>query len=207
MLHPDTELRFINPRIGHGVFATRPIPQGTVVWALDRFDRRYLLEEVRALEPIYQQILEKYCFRDREGRWIFCWDHTRYINHSFRPTCIATPYQCELAVVDIAAGQEITNDYGFFNIIEPFDCLPEAGCQRTRVMPDDLLRCAEIWDRQLAAAYPRFEAVPQPLAEVLAPENRQALSRIARGETAPLSIRSCYCETIPTSHACPTSHA
>lgn len=192
MLHPDTEVRFVNEVVGNGVFAVRPIPRGTAVWALDRFDRVMREEEVRALEPVYQEILEKYCFRDREGNWIFCWDNTRFINHSFRPTCIATPYQFEIAVVDIAAGQEITNDYGFFNIIEPFDCLPEPGCERTRVMPDDILRCAPEWDRQLAAALGRFSAVAQPLAGLIRPEHLATVQRVARGEIPPVSIRACY---------------
>lgn len=192
MLHPNTEVRFINQQVGHGVFATRPIPAGTAVWALDRFDRVWREDEVRALEPVYQEILEKYCFRDREGSWVFCWDNTRYINHSFRPTCIATPYQFEIAVVDIAAGQEITNDYGFFNIIEPFDCLPEDGIARTRVLPDDLLRCAPEWDRQLAAAFARFQQVAQPLAPIIKPEHLATLARIARGEEPPASIINCY---------------
>lgn len=192
MLHPDTEVRFVNEVIGNGVFATRPIPRGTAIWVLDRFDRVMGEEEVRALEPVYQQILEKYCFRDREGNWIFCWDNTRFINHSFHPTCIATPYQFEIAVVDIAAGQEITNDYGFFNIIEPFDCLPEPGCARTRVMPDDILRCAPEWDRQLAAALACFAAVAQPLAGLIKPEQLATVQRVARGEIPPASIRACY---------------
>lgn len=192
MLHPDTEVRFINELVGHGVFATRPIPRGTAVWALDRFDRVLREDEVRSFEPIYQEILEKYCFRDREGRWIFCWDNTRYINHSFNPTSITTPYQFEIAVVDIAVGQEITNDYGFFNIIEPFDCLPEAVSPRSRVLPDDLLRYAPEWDRQLAAAFAEFAKVPQPLAAVIKPEQLATAGRIARGEIAPDSILSCY---------------
>ncbi|MFH7320991.1 hypothetical protein ACHHRT_10340 [Desulfurivibrio sp. D14AmB] len=103
-------------------------------------------------------------------------------------------------MVDIAAGQEITNDYGFFNIIEPFDCLPEAGCSRTRVMPDDLLRCAPEWDRLLAAAYARFDQVTQPLAPVIKPEHLASLNLIARGEAPPASILTCYFDPT-TTHA------
>lgn len=198
MLHPDTEVRFVNELIGNGVFAIRPIPKGTAVWVLDRFDRVMREQEVRALEPVYQEILEKYCFRDREGRWIFCWDNTRFINHSFHPTCITTPYQFEIAVVDIAAGHEITNDYGFFNIIEPFDCLPEPGSSRTRVMPDDILRCAPKWDQQLVSALACFAQVPQPLAELMAPEHLATAQRIARGEIPPASIRACYFDSTRT---------
>lgn len=194
MLHPATEVRFVDPAIGSGVFATRLIPRGTIVWALDRFDRVYTVDAVRALEPVYQEILERYCFRNRRGEWIFCWDNTRYINHSFRSNCIATPYDCEIAVRDIQAGEELTNDYGFFNIIEPFDCLPEPGCERRRVLPDDLTRYAAEWDRLLAQAYPALLQVEQPLIDLLSPAQRQVLVAVSRGDLAPASIRTNYCE-------------
>ncbi|MDH4100570.1 MAG: SET domain-containing protein [Nitrospirota bacterium] len=194
MLHPYTELRFVNDQIGHGIFATRFIPRGTVIWVQDNFDRVHTEAEVRAMEPVYQDILEKYSFRDCQGRWVFCWDNTRFINHSFNPNCIATPYQFELAVEDIEAGQEITNDYGFFNIIEPFDCFPEEGSDRTCVMPDDLLRCAEEWDTRLAAAFTRFDKVEQPLSGLIKPEFMDKARAIARGEIEHDSIRTCYYE-------------
>ncbi|TYT73767.1 SET domain-containing protein [Desulfobotulus mexicanus] len=192
MLHPHTEVRFISEEIGRGVFATRPIPKGTVVWVQDRFDRVFTEAEVRSLEPVYQEILETYCFRDRCGRWIFCWDNTRYVNHSFSPTCILTPYGFELAVQDIEVGQQITNDYGFFNIIEPFDCLPEEGCQRSRVLPDDILRFAEIWDTRLAEAFTFFNRVAQPLSGLISKENHDIALAIAKGERSADSIRCCY---------------
>ena len=192
MLHPHTEVRLIDERIGHGVFATRLIPRGTAVWVRDKFDRVYTEAEVRELEPVYQEILEKYCFRDREGSWVFCWDITRFINHSFCPTCIATPYGFEIAVVDIEPGRQITNDYGFFNIIEPFECFPEAGCDRTMVMPDDILRYGEEWDRQLASAFRSFNLVDQPLDFLVDPAVLAKVRRIAAGAEKLDSIRSCY---------------
>lgn len=192
MLHPHTEVRLIDDRIGHGVFATRLIPKGTAVWVLDKFDRVYTEAEVRELEPVYQEILEKYCFRDRHGRWVFCWDITRFINHSFCPTCITTPYGFEIAVVDIEPGRQITNDYGFFNIIEPFECFPEPGCDRTIVMPDDILRHGEEWDRQLADAFKYFSKVEQPLDKLIGSATLAKVRRVAAGEQELDSIRSCY---------------
>jgi uncharacterized protein len=192
MLHPHTEIRFINTQIGYGIFATRLISKGTVVWVQDDFDRVYTEEQVKNLEPVYRRILEKYCFRDHLGRWIFCWDNTRYINHSFYPTCITTPYQFEIAVTDILPGQEITNDYGCFNIIEPLECFPEPGCDRTLLMPDDLLRHGEKWDRQLADAFRFFDKVKQPLASLVKPEHLARAIMIARGEAVPDSISNCY---------------
>jgi len=201
MLHPHTEVRRIDERIGYGVFATARIPKGTVVWVQDQFDRVYTEAEVRALPPVYQEILEKYCFRNCAGGWVFCWDITRFVNHSFRPTCLTTPYGFEIAVVDIEPGQEITNDYGCFNIIEPFECFPEQGCDRTVVMPDDLLRHAEQWDAQLADAFPFLHKLAQPLADLLAPATLAKVQRIAAGEEPLDSIRCCYYNPALRSHA------
>lgn len=192
MLHPDTEVRFINPQIGNGVFATKLIPKGTLVWVQDDFDRLFTEAEVRALDPLYQEILERYCFINRQGFWVFCWDNTRFINHSFRANGLVTPYGGEIAVRDIPAGEQITNDYGCFNIIEPFDCFPEDGCERTRVMPDDLLHHADQWDALLRDAYPLYSRLEQPLAKLLSAQQRHDLEAVSCGAAEPVSIRHCY---------------
>jgi hypothetical protein len=57
MIHPDTELQFINDKIGYGVVATKLIPKGTITWALDKLDRIFSPEEVRKLDPPYQACL------------------------------------------------------------------------------------------------------------------------------------------------------
>jgi hypothetical protein len=49
MVHPDTELRFVSPAIGWGVFATRDIPTGTITWALDALDQHFSDEDMRRL--------------------------------------------------------------------------------------------------------------------------------------------------------------
>jgi hypothetical protein len=38
LIHPDSELRFINPVMGYGLFATKTIPKGTVTWVGDPLD-------------------------------------------------------------------------------------------------------------------------------------------------------------------------
>ena len=41
MIHPKTELQFINKEIGYGVVATEFIPAGTITWVLDKLDREF----------------------------------------------------------------------------------------------------------------------------------------------------------------------
>ncbi|MCB0425649.1 MAG: SET domain-containing protein, partial [Mangrovimonas sp.] len=83
MIHPDTELSFISKEVGYGVVATKHIPAGTITWVLDKLDREFSPEHLETLEPVYQEILNTYTYRNNKGNYILCWDHGRYVNHSF----------------------------------------------------------------------------------------------------------------------------
>lgn len=192
MLHPDTELRFISDAVGYGVVATRLIPKGTITWVMDDLDQRFTPAEVAKMTDVYKTILDKYTFRDNTGDYVLCWDHARFINHSFRANCITTAYDFELAVRDIRPGEELTDDYGFLNIDEPFDCIPERGIRRTKVRPDDLLRSHKKWDKLLLEAFGHFEQVEQPLAVLLSPAVKNKAIEIARGNEKMDSILTCY---------------
>ncbi len=192
MIHPDTELRFISPVIGYGVVATKFIPKGTITWALDKLDRLFTPEQVRDLDPIYQRVLEKYTYRNQEGKHILCWDNARFVNHSFNSNCVTTAYEFEIAVRDIHPGEELTDDYGYLNIEEPFEVLPESGSDRTVVYPDDLLRMYKEWDDKLLSAIPLLLSVPQPLFTILPDATLQKATRIAKEEELLDSILHCY---------------
>ena len=163
MVHPNTELRHVNDVIGHGVFATKPIPKGTITWIRDDFDQTFTWEQVQRMEPAYQQILEKYSFVDGKGRIVLCWDHSRFFNHSCEANCLSAGYDFELAVRDIQPGEELTDDYGTLNLRESFACAcPAAGCRKT-ILPDDMERLEQAWDAVFRAAFPLIPAVAQPL--------------------------------------------
>jgi hypothetical protein len=191
MIHPATELRFVNPEIGHGVFATEFIPKGTIVWVADPLDRMLSPDEVERYPADLRERLLKYCFRNHCGQYVLCWDHNRYVNHSFDSNCILTPYQLELAVRDIQPGEELTDDYGYLNIIEPFDAFDEGHARKT-VFPDDLIRHAPEWDHKLESAYRRLADVEQSLRGLLDHPAWEALLAISTGQSAARSIRDCY---------------
>jgi len=191
VIHPHTELRYINEAIGFGVFATRPIPSGTIVWARDPLDREIMTQEVEQLPAELREHSDKYCYRNRDGHFLLCWDHTRYVNHSFTPNCITTPYHLELAVRDIAENEQLTNDYGTLNITEPFEAFDE-GHHRIVVYPDDLEKFHAEWDAQLADAYPAVACVEQPLRFLIPAETWRTLVRIAEGTESMRSIFDCY---------------
>ena len=191
MMHPDTELRFINEHVGHGVVATRDIPMGTITWAQDELDRDFAPAEVDRLGPLFTKQLDKYCFRNQHGNWILCWDHARFVNHSFRSNCMTTTYNFEIAIRDIAAGEQLTDDYGYLNITRPFEAIDE-GLDRTTVYPDDLTRYHARWDAQLAQAWPGIVAVAQPLRPLLGEPLWARVQRVASDQEPMASILTCY---------------
>src|SRR5688500_12264235 len=86
MMHPDSELQWINDTIGYGVVATAPIPRGTVVWVLDELDQRFTPKKWHGMPEPYRPILDKYSYLDGSGNYILCWDHGRLVNHSCEAT-------------------------------------------------------------------------------------------------------------------------
>jgi hypothetical protein len=181
MMHPDTELRFVSEEIGLGVFATKMIPKGTIVWVLDDLD--IILDEayVESLDPIRKQVVYKYAYQHDEGKYVLCWDHARYVNHSFHANCVATAYEFELAARDIHPGEEITCNYATLGEDEPFYCMPEEGSFRTRVMPDDYLYFYKEWDDQARDAFRHFLLVQQPLKHLIREEYVEKVNAIAEG--------------------------
>lgn len=192
MIHPHTELRYVNPLIGYGVFATQFIPKGTVTWVLDELDQQFEESYVRSLDAARQTQLIKYCYRDPKGRYVLCWDIARYMNHSFNPNCISTVYEFELAVRDIYPGEQLTEDYGYFNLDEPFSCLPEAGSTRTKVMPDDILNYYPEWDAKATEALKYYPKVPQPLKYLIDPQFIDTVNAVAEGKKLIDSLRNYY---------------
>jgi hypothetical protein len=163
MLHPHTELRHVDDVIGYGVFATRLIPKGTITWVRDDLDQTFRPEELSQFAPEYQQLLEKYSFLDRVGNAVLCWDLARYINHSCEATCLAAGYEFEVAIRDIEAGEELTDEYGTLNLQESFTCFCGRKHCRKNVHPNDVSRFWKHWDDQLRASFTRINSVVQPL--------------------------------------------
>lgn len=192
MIHPSTEVRFISDMIGHGVFARTLIPAGTITWALDDLDREYTPYQVKAMDPITQNSFLRYTYRNKRGNYVLLWDHTRYMNHSFNPNCMATAYNFEVAIRDIQPGEQLTNDYGTLNIVEPFEPAHE-GIGRRIVTPDDLDIYYQQWDDQVVNVLPQIIEVYQPLGSLLSHETWKTLAEAAKGNIKLQSIRYNFC--------------
>jgi hypothetical protein len=163
VIHPDTELRLVNADIGYGVFATRFIPKGTITWVRDRLDQTLTVTDVERLPPVYHDLVLKYSFIDARGAFVLCWDHARFMNHCCDPTCMSAGYEFELALRDIAAGEELTDDYGTLNLEYDFVCGCGSPRCRGEIHPRDLLTYETEWDRRIAEPFRLLPSVPQPL--------------------------------------------
>lgn len=197
MLYPFTELKYINPVVGYGIVAKAFIPKGTITWVQDSLDREFTPQALLHIDENSREVLENYSYRNRKGNYVFCWDNTRYINHSFSPNCMITPYGFEIAVKDIEIGEQLTNDYGCLNIIEPFEPIDE-GLARKVVYPDDYLRYFEEWDTLLRSNIRVATTLPQPLKKYLQADVWACLLDIEKNACEIRSILECYYDEAAT---------
>ncbi|MBX3157800.1 MAG: SET domain-containing protein-lysine N-methyltransferase [Deltaproteobacteria bacterium] len=188
MIHPETALRWVDDTIGYGVFATRPIPRGTIVWVRDPLDQPYTQEMAAQLPPLSREMLSRYSYVNRDGEMLLCWDHGRYVNHSCAASCITAGWEFEIAVRDIAVGEELTDEYGTFSIDESFRCACGTAACRGMIHPDDVFRYGDAWDRTFREVF--LEATPrveQPLWSLVV--EREEVELALAGKLTPPSCR------------------
>jgi hypothetical protein len=163
VIHPDTCLRFIDARTGHGVFATARIPRGTVVWLHDELDQVLTPEQVARLPRVLQRQVERYAYVDAHGNRVLCWDHGRYMNHSCEPSTASIGTLMEIARHDIEPGEQLTCEYGLAHVIEGFECNCSAPSCRGTLLATHLPEVWSRWDRESAEAIAWALTVEQPV--------------------------------------------
>jgi hypothetical protein len=167
MLHPDTELRFISAELGYGVVATRLIRRGTITWVRDGLDQVIAPDRIAELPDDFRCLLEKYTTRELSGNHILTWDLGRFVNHACNAKCLdpSGDSRVEIAVRDIAAGEQLTSDYANVNLWphESFACHCGAHECRKWVTPDDAMRESPHWRELLLEAAGHSNRVSQPL--------------------------------------------
>jgi SET domain-containing protein len=107
---------------GMGLFAAEPVKKGTVTWRfMEGYDRLFTQAEVDALPVVPQGELRRYVyFNEAAGKYVFCLDNARFMNHSDTPNTEGVnppgdPFGYDVALRDIAAGEELTCDYRDFD--------------------------------------------------------------------------------------------
>lgn len=164
MIHPHTQLRHISDSIGYGMFATRDMPMGTLTYVRDPFERLFSQAEFAALPDLQRDLIDRYCYTDRHGNLVLSWDHSKYVNHHCQSNTLHTAFGFEIAVRDIAAGEEITTDYSLFNIQEalPIACNNCPSC-RGWLRPDDAEYLWPDWDERIQPALSKIPFIEQAL--------------------------------------------
>lgn len=193
MMHPSTKLKWISDEKGFGVVATAPIPKGTITWVQDELDLVFPPDKPAELKPMTLELFNKYSFRNSKGEYILCWDTAKYINHSFKSNCLSAAYNFEVAIRDIEIGEELTDDYGYLNLEEPFVPQDEQT-ERKIVKPDDILNCYKEWDETLKAIFPEIMEIDQPLFSLLSEEIQEEVHLVAEGRKKMLSTKTLYYE-------------
>lgn len=175
MMHPNSQVRFINGAIGCGVFATRFIPKGTIVYVKDALELEISAPQYALLAPVLQEAVEKYSYIDERGFRILSWDHAKYVNHCCNCNSISTGYGFEIAIRDIYPDEEITDEYGMFNLEAemPLSC-SQPNC-RQKVGKCDLDAYFMEWDAKVKDALTLVKGVDQPLYPLIEPGVKEEL--------------------------------
>lgn len=99
---------------GMGVFAAEPVRAGTRVWVLDpTIDVEITPEQIAALPDPAREVALAHSFVNEDGRMILSRDNAVFFNHSAEPNTLAEP-EGNVALRDIAVGEELTEDYRNF---------------------------------------------------------------------------------------------
>ncbi|CAH0999457.1 hypothetical protein LEM8419_00757 [Neolewinella maritima] len=175
MIHPDTRLQHISDAVGYGVFATAPIPAGTIVYVKDSLEITVAPADFDRHGPEMQAVIDKYSYIDERGDRIVSWDLAKYVNHCCQCNTISTGYGFEMALRDIAAGEQLTDEYGLFNLdVEMELACDQPGCRR-RIGPGDFDKYYPQWDETIRSVIPRLFEVEQPLGSLLTLETKREL--------------------------------
>lgn len=182
MIHPNTELRFVNKEIGYGVFATKAIPKGSIVYIKDALEIEISPQQYQMLDQHHQDIVEKYSYIDESGCRIVSWDHAKYVNHNCDCNVMSTGYGFEIAIRNINADEEITDEYGLFNIPYPINI--NCGCLQCRktLKVDDIDNFYPSWDEKVASALQQLLSVEQPLLHLMDAETKSSLMNFLSGQ-------------------------
>ncbi|WP_170327467.1 SET domain-containing protein [Ruegeria arenilitoris] len=167
MIHPDTKLVAINDATGSGIVATADISKGTITWCRDALDIVLTPQSTESLPEVLYNDFLKYAYRNDQDLYILNWDNGRYQNHSCDPTsCLVRDYDCEIAIRDIHAGEQITSDYATYNVGAEFECGCGSPKCRNIIDPRDKEQRWLDLQPKVFDALELMNNVPQPLSSV-----------------------------------------
>jgi hypothetical protein len=175
MIHPNTELRLVDPNIGYGVFATAFIPEGTIVYVKDSLELEVTPTDYLLHTSEMQEVIDKYSYIDERGNRIISWDFAKYVNHCCNCNTISTGYGFEMAIRDIQPGEQITDEYGVFNLDKEMTLVcGEQHCRKI-IRPEDFDDYYQDWDQKIQKSISKLFSVEQPLLPFVDQQTRHEL--------------------------------
>jgi len=188
VIHPNTELHFINHKKGRGVFATKAIPKGTLTYVKDALEVVIEQGDKRLSDPLYKELIETYSFIDSDGKRILSWDHAKYVNHCCQCNTMSTGYGFEIAIRDISIGEEITDEYSMFNFPSHIQLHCDKSPCRKFITSDDLKQYYKEWDEIVKSALNQFQKVDQPLSSFLCRKTEALLNEYIKNGNHYISV-------------------
>lgn len=189
MIHPKTELKFINDHVGYGVFATENIPEGTIVYVKDSLELVISPTDYLIHSEEVKQVIEKYSYIDPHGNRVISWDFAKYVNHCCNCNTISTGYGFEIAIRDIQKGEQITDEYGIFNLTTEMEVSCGMENCRKKIKPDDFDTYYKDWDKKIKSSITHLFEVEQPLMPFIEEETRKEIDAFFQ---SPESYKSVY---------------
>jgi hypothetical protein len=102
---------------------------------------------------------------------------------------MSTGYGFEIAIRDILPGEQITDEYGLFNLTEPMNiACGKEGCRGT-LMPSDFDHYYLDWDAKVSKSIQHLFDVAQPLYPVM---DQKTIAEIEELKKRPASYKSVY---------------
>lgn len=175
MIHPKTELKYINDTVGYGVFAKEFIPEGTIVYVKDSLELVISPTDYLIQSNEMKEVIDKYSYIDEKGNRIISWDFAKYVNHCCNCNTISTGYGFEIAIRDIQQGEQITDEYGIFNLDKPMQL--ECGEKKCRkvISAEDFDKYYKEWDEKIKKSIKKLFEVEQPLLPLIEENTRKEL--------------------------------
>ncbi|MBV6461588.1 MAG: hypothetical protein HJHJAOHD_01718 [Flavobacteriales bacterium] len=177
MIHPHTELRIISETVGYGIFANKRIPKGTITYIKDELELVFKPTDIRLKDKKYFDIIERFSYIDNKGNRILSWDLSKYVNHSCNANTMSTGYDFEIALRDIEAGEQLTDEYGIFNLITDMHCeCGEPNCRKT-IRKNDFDIFYKEWDTRIKQSLSFLKKVEQPLLPFMDQKTKEQLEK------------------------------
>lgn len=198
MIHPDTDIQYIDQELGFGVFASKYIPCGTIVYVQDIFDIVIPADSPLLADPLFRKQIDKYSvIEPPANQRVLCWDSAKYINHCCQANTLSTGYGFEIAIRDIYPGEELRSDYGLYNLDWDIALQCQRGECRCRIRPIEIDGEIEKWDSQIRDALRKIPSVSQPLWHLLNDAIREGVCRYLEDERSYQSVRTLIIDKTP----------